>query len=103
MHFLNEKKLGENLFSCLLATVVDYFPPFFYIEISSILFLSRLNYLHFFEPNTAYITSDATPAGFQQLKTCPNSKTIFIYPHSGPSNATSVDPTSASKTTKKIF
>uniref|UniRef100_A0A8D8X8B5 Uncharacterized protein n=1 Tax=Cacopsylla melanoneura TaxID=428564 RepID=A0A8D8X8B5_9HEMI len=55
------------------------------------------------EPNTAYITCDATPAGFQQLKTCPNSKTIFIYPHSGPSNATSVDPTSASKTTKKIF
>uniref|UniRef100_A0A8D8X6B4 Uncharacterized protein n=1 Tax=Cacopsylla melanoneura TaxID=428564 RepID=A0A8D8X6B4_9HEMI len=31
-------------------------------------------------PNTVYVSCNVTPAGFKQLKTCPSSKTIFVFP-----------------------
>ncbi|KAL1451724.1 hypothetical protein WDU94_006074 [Cyamophila willieti] len=40
------------------------------------------------EPNTAYISCDKVPAGFEQVKTCPSSKIIFVYPSSGSSGST---------------
>ncbi|KAL1459728.1 hypothetical protein WDU94_011683 [Cyamophila willieti] len=43
------------------------------------------------EPNTAYIACHTVPAGFQQIKTCPSSKAIFVYPSaSGSSGSTTV-------------
>uniref|UniRef100_A0A8D8TK05 Uncharacterized protein n=1 Tax=Cacopsylla melanoneura TaxID=428564 RepID=A0A8D8TK05_9HEMI len=32
------------------------------------------------EPNTAYVSCNTPPAGFQQVKACPSGNTIFVYP-----------------------
>ncbi|KAL1451725.1 hypothetical protein WDU94_006075 [Cyamophila willieti] len=61
------------------------------------------------EPNTAYITCNATPAGFQEIKTCPGSKTIFVYPGAANTGtgstvaANSSDSTTIPTTKNKIF
>uniref|UniRef100_A0A8D8U5I4 Uncharacterized protein n=1 Tax=Cacopsylla melanoneura TaxID=428564 RepID=A0A8D8U5I4_9HEMI len=40
------------------------------------------------EPNTAYVSCNTVPAGFQQIKTCPSGQTIFVYPAAAGSTTT---------------